>query len=88
MSTAKRPTVLTGWWGTYSVTPLPVRLGFGSSSVGIVTLTWDDHWPPRTPDSSEAPAQPWAGPVAALREGRVRPGLPARPDPDSSEAPT
>jgi hypothetical protein len=37
--------------------------------------------------SSEAPAQPWAGPVAALREGRVRPGLPARPNPDSSEAP-
>jgi hypothetical protein len=56
MSTAKRPTVLTGWWGTYYVTPLPVRLGFGTSSVGIVTLTWDDHWPPRTPDSSEAPA--------------------------------
>jgi hypothetical protein len=56
MNDVKGLAVLTGWRGAYSVTPLPVRFGFGTSSVGIVTLTWDDHWPPRTPAPSEAPA--------------------------------
>jgi hypothetical protein len=38
-------------------------------------------------DPADTTAPPWAGPVEALRAGRVRRGLPARPDPDSSEAP-